>query len=146
MQTFLPYQSFTESAKVLDYKRLGKQRSEALIVYRTINNPNAKAWRNHPCTIMWNAYPEALVLYYNTILKEWIDRKYKNTMSFLSINQNKLKYPFWLGEETFHASHRAALLYKDYEWYKQFGWRERPKLSYVWPTYEKTDNFLLNKE
>ncbi len=29
MQTFLPYQDFTETAKCLDYRRLGKQRVEA---------------------------------------------------------------------------------------------------------------------
>lgn len=33
MQTFLPYFSFIESAKVLDNKRLGKQRVEALKNY-----------------------------------------------------------------------------------------------------------------
>ena len=29
MQTFLPYPDFTQSAKTLDYRRLGKQRVEA---------------------------------------------------------------------------------------------------------------------
>lgn len=36
MQTFLPYPDFKMSAECLDNKRLGKQRSECLIVLRSI--------------------------------------------------------------------------------------------------------------
>lgn len=36
MQTFLPYEDFTESARVLDYKRLGKQRVEGLQLIQII--------------------------------------------------------------------------------------------------------------
>ena len=32
MQTFLPYANYTKSAQVLDDKRLGKQRVEALLI------------------------------------------------------------------------------------------------------------------
>jgi hypothetical protein len=40
MQTFLPLPDFIESAKVLDYKRLGKQRVEAWQILKAILNPN----------------------------------------------------------------------------------------------------------
>jgi hypothetical protein len=48
--------------------------------------------------------------------------------------------PPWFGNAEFHASHRRALLYKNREWYSQFGWAELPdvpnedgKLNYYWP-------------
>ena len=36
MQTFLPFPDFKMSAQVLDYKRLGKQRVEALQILKTL--------------------------------------------------------------------------------------------------------------
>ena len=36
MQTFLPYPDFAESAKVLDNKRLGKQRVECLQIMKAL--------------------------------------------------------------------------------------------------------------
>ena len=36
MQTFLPYASFEESAKVLDRQRLGKQRVECLQIFNAL--------------------------------------------------------------------------------------------------------------
>jgi hypothetical protein len=44
--------------------------------------------------------------------------------------------PPWLGIEEFHSSHRAALLAKDYDWYSQWGWVEKPVIDYWWPTKE----------
>ena len=37
MQTFLPYSSFTESAKILDWRRLGKQRVEGMQIINAIS-------------------------------------------------------------------------------------------------------------
>ena len=53
MQTFLPYESFEESASVLDWRRLGKQRVEGMQIINAINNPKKQGWQNHPATIMW---------------------------------------------------------------------------------------------
>ena len=39
MQTFLPYESFEDTAKVLDYRRLGKQRVEGMQIINTIQTP-----------------------------------------------------------------------------------------------------------
>ena len=41
MQTFLPYESFRESAKVLDWRRLGKQRVEGMQIINA--NPSELA-------------------------------------------------------------------------------------------------------
>jgi hypothetical protein len=54
MQTFLPSTSFIQSAKCLDYKRLGKQRVEAKTIINILEGKTtSNAWRNHPATKMW---------------------------------------------------------------------------------------------
>lgn len=134
MQTFLPYANFTESLKCLDYKRLGKQRVEAMQILNVLSpDYNKKGWINHPAVRMWRGYEEALKLYYNISLEKWISRKYKNNMKFMKIDESKLIYPPWFGNEDFHASHRSNLLRKNYEFYSQYGWTETDDMSYVWP-------------
>ena len=44
--------------------------------------------------------------------------------------------PLWLGDPTFHASHRSNLLRKDPVFYGKHGWSEPTDLPYVWPTKE----------
>ena len=136
MQTFLPYKSFEKSAKVLDWRRLGKQRVEGMQIINAINNPNPQGWKNHPATIMWTPYVDALKHYTNVMIREWISRGYNNNMEFYDvdelINDDVVDFPHWLGKEELHSSHRANLLRKDYEYYSQFGWKEDPKSPYVW--------------
>ena len=132
MQTFLPYSNFQKTAEVLDYRRLGKQRVEGMQIIKTILTPEQKGWQNHPIVIMWTPYVQALQLYTNTIINEWIKRGYNNNMKLYEINS--LTMPHWLGKEEFHASHRANLLRKDFKHYSQFGWTENPKNPYVWYT------------
>ena len=144
MQTFLPLPSFKKSAEVLDYKRLGNQRNEAKTVYNIITKKiTGGAWKGHPCTLMWAPYPHALALYFNEICKAWESRGYINNIARLPVDQNLLKFPPWMGHHDFHSSHRAALLYKDFEWYSQFGWCEQPQLHYLWPVYDEALAFKL---
>jgi hypothetical protein len=131
MQTFLPYSSFTESARCLDYKRLGKQRVEAFQLLKAIKDPNY-GWQNHPATRMWRGHYWALAKYYNTVLREWIRRGYKNNMKRILI-RGHIVMPTWLGDKTFHESHRANLLRKDFEFYSRYGWDDDPEQPYVWP-------------
>jgi len=57
MQTFLPYTDFIQSAKCLDYRRLGKQRLEAKTILNILLNETTKAgWRNHPAVLMWSSH------------------------------------------------------------------------------------------
>ncbi|GAB3960278.1 hypothetical protein GCM10029978_009170 [Actinoallomurus acanthiterrae] len=62
MQTFLPYADFAATARVLDPRRLGKQRVEALQVLRGLTVPGY-GWRHHPAVRMWAGYEEALTRY-----------------------------------------------------------------------------------
>jgi len=129
MQTFLPYPEFVETAKVLDYRRLGNQRVEARKILSTISNGGG--WSNHPAVRMWRGYEAALTKYSNIMIQEWIRRGYRNTMEI--IDPGIVKLPPWVGDPAFHASHRGNLLRKDPSWYGKFGWSESPDLPYVWP-------------
>jgi hypothetical protein len=133
MQTFLPYANFAISAQVLDYKRLGKQRVEAMQLYRKLRGDDtSKVWSNHPALLMWKGYENALAIYYNYIRQEWIDRGYKNTMPELDVFYDATMPP-WLSDDKFHASHRSNLLRKLPEHYSKFGWTEPNDMEYVWP-------------
>ena len=79
---------------------------------------------------MWTPYVPALKHYTNIIITEWISRGYNNNMEFYDIDN--LIMPDWIGNEKFHASHRANLLRKDSEWYGQYQWDENPESPYVW--------------
>lgn len=144
MNTFLPHVSFSASATVLDRARLGKQRIEVLQLLRALSG-ETKGWVNHPACKMWRGYEGALVNYGLAVCNEWIHRGYSDTclqkIWDLEIRARwNPENPPWLGDRAFHASHRAALLYKDPVHYGQFGWTEKPavpnskgSLPYVWP-------------
>ena len=137
MQTFLPYKSFEKSAQVLDYKRLGKQRVEAMQIFNALTGVPTKSgkaytgWLNHPAVVMWKGYEEALLLYKNKMIEEWILRGYNNTMEMIGVSDD-VTMPHWLGSNRLHASHRSNLLRKDYKFYSQYNWKESNDLEYYW--------------
>ena len=136
MQTFLPYPDFKESVRVLDYRRLGKQRVETFQVLNILlDRTPSKGWRNHPVTLMWSGYEAALQLYQNYTIEEWINRGYKNTMQLEIIDAELILMPPWFGLDRFHRSHRSNLLRKDYEYYSQY-FDEPSDLEYYWPSKE----------
>ena len=59
-----------ESVKCLDYRRLGKQRVEAMQILKALGNPSY-GWQNHPAVKMWRGYEEALKFYMNMCILEW---------------------------------------------------------------------------
>ena len=140
MQTFLPYPDLQQSVRVLDYRRLGKQRVETFQVLNILlSRTQTKGWRNHPVTLMWEGYEPALQLYQNYTIKEWIDRGYKNTMQYEEIASGPIVMPPWFGLDELHKSHRSNLLRKDYEYYSQY-FDEDPNLEYYWPVENKKIN------
>src|SRR5690606_3092372 len=70
VQTSLPLPDFDESARLLDVRRLGKQRVEALQVLRGLTVPGY-GWRRHPAVLMWAGYEEALVRYGIQVCLRW---------------------------------------------------------------------------
>jgi len=129
MQTFMPYSDFKMSVKCLDYKRLGKQRVEAMQTYNQVTKGKG-GYPHHPVNKMWQGYPDALAYYHNLCIEEWVSRGYKNTMELLPVGF--INVPDWVGNRSLHASHRSNLLRKDQEFYSQYGWVEPTDLAYVW--------------
>tara|TARA_B100000686_G_C16742331_1_gene947335 strand:- start:1502 stop:1921 length:420 start_codon:yes stop_codon:yes gene_type:complete len=120
MQTFLPYSDFVKSAKVLDWKRLGKQRVEGLTILNILSpDYDKKGWKNHPIVKMWTGYDDALKLYTNAMIEEWIKRGYNNTMKIYHVPES-VEFPEWIGDNRLHRSHRMNLLRKDYKHYSRF--------------------------
>lgn len=143
MNTFLPYPSFVESARCLDYRRLGKQRVEAKQILEAIEKGPGAGWYNHPCTQQWIGHTRWLLSYAKDICQEWINRGYKDNLlqwfrdfDYMSMPDTDIMLPSWLGNEKFHASHRSNLLRKDPEFYGKYGWIEPNDLPYYWPSKE----------
>ncbi|GAB7049662.1 MSMEG_6728 family protein [Catenuloplanes indicus] len=153
MQTFLPYPNFLESARVLDGKRLGKQRAETLQVLRGLTRPGY-GWRNHPAVKMWRGFEEALVRYGLDVCVAWQERGHADTVAVTLIadyaagrrespadvtirSQAQLErvcaVPPWLGDDAFHLSHRSSLLQKDPDHYGPIFGDIPADLPYVWP-------------
>ena len=131
MQTFIPHTDFEKCAKSLDYRRLGKQRVECKQILNAIERGSG-GWSNHPATRMWRGYEPALRQYMRAIILEWISRGYVNNMEIPEPEEYEL--PPWWGREEIHASHRSALLEKDFEfYYEKNQWEDEPKLAYIWP-------------
>ncbi len=120
MQTFLPYADFDDCAAVLDDRRLGKQRVEALQVMRALTIERY-GWKSHPVVLMWTGYEEALAAYGTAICREWCRRGYADTCALkiqadaraggvpIIRTQAELaaagRLPPWLGDEAVHRSH-----------------------------------------
>ncbi len=153
MQTFLPYPDFQESALVLDRRRLGKQRVEAIQVLRGLIVPGY-GWRRHPAVRMWTGYEEALVRYGLDICRVWRDLGHQDSCAATLVadlarvrpgapvrGQRELagagELPPWLGDEAVHRSHRSALLRKDPEVYAERFPDEPDDLPYVWPSSDR---------
>ncbi|MGW0606044.1 MSMEG_6728 family protein [Streptomyces sp. NPDC002644] len=150
MQTFLPYADFRRSALALDRRRLGKQRVEALQVFRALTVPGY-GWQHHPAVRMWAGYEEALVRYGLEICRVWREQGRPDTCAdsltteYAALRpdaadvrpQKELaeagELPLWLGDRAFHRSHRSALLRKDPDEYATRFAGVPDDLPYVWP-------------
>ena len=139
MQTFLPYKSFSESARALEYRRLGKMRVEAWQLLRAIQGIT-KGWANHPAATMYRGYEYALCRYGLAMCDEWISRGYNDTMRsrFIAAMEDleDTGMPPWLGDEQFHLSHQSNLVRKDPEYYGTLFPDVPSDLEYIWPTNE----------
>jgi hypothetical protein len=141
VQTFLPYPSFAQSARVLDPVRLGKQRVEALQLLRAVTIPTY-GWRHHPAAKMWRGFVPALTKYGLEMTDAWIALGHADTVrpqllpfapEVDALAQEQLELPPWIGDDAFHLSHRSNLMRKDPEFYRQHFGDLPGDLPYVWP-------------
>lgn len=154
MQTFLPYADFTESAKVLDSKRLNKQILEGYQILKVLNNPDPRAaWRNHPAAKMWRGHETILHQYVMAMADEAdargikTDKNRENIKVLRNVTQKfwGIARPEWLDNinkiNRLTESHRANLYRKDPEFYFEFMHdKANPccdKCQYYWVTHEE---------
>jgi hypothetical protein len=120
MQTFLPYSSFDQSARVLDNKRLSKQIVETQQILNCLQIGGN--WSNHPAVRMWAGFSAALCRYGEALMVAFIKRGFDSGhKSWDKISEVMIKngwdrlspvFPPWLGDQKLHDSHRSRLLHK----------------------------------
>lgn len=135
MQTFLPYSSFEESARILDYRRLGKQRVEAWQILRSLDGIT-KGWSNHPAVRQWLGYEGALAEYGRVMCKEWINRGYRDSMLERFPNL-PIVIPPWLGDARLHISHMSNLVRKDPGYYRKYFPEIDETIPYFWVIHQE---------
>lgn len=141
MQTFLPYNSFEQTAQVLDTVRLNKQRSECKIILLTLLGRYAaegrRGWPYHPATLMWRGYEHALCTYAIAICREQRERGYEDSLLDFFLHEHKhlepTGDPYWLGQSQLHQSHRSNLVRKDATYYGPLFPDVDGTLPYYWP-------------
>jgi hypothetical protein len=163
--TFLIDPDFKTNAKLLDYRRLGKQRLEAKQIINILENyyewdivndngniklvrrEKKQGFNHHTAVMMWWGYVNALKHYYNIIVQEWISRKYKNTMAFYDVDESKIVYPPWLNWPQLYYSHRARLCEKNPTFYSFLKGTYPIEYdiynhTYIWPSKIKDDVYI----
>lgn len=110
-------------------------------------------YNHHPVTKQWAGYEPALMLYQFAVCDEWTDnRGYKDTCLGKTMDVfTEAGYtpddlvdppmPPWLGDEAYHMSHRANLVWKDPEFYVPVFPGVAPSEAKVYPSqYEHPDD------
>lgn len=134
MQIFVPETSFSEIARVLDYRRLGKQRVETFQILRA-NLDLTLGWKNHPASRMWAENLAGLSAYGVAMCEEWIARGYKDTTLdkiVALVSPDPTDLPTWWGRSDIVESHRSNLVRKDAGFYRLIYPNTPDDLPYVW--------------
>lgn len=139
MHTFLPYESYAETAKSLDSRRLNSGVNEALVILKSLarfyklNRRGESGWENHTVAKLWIGHELQLGRFGLALAKEFLVRSTAVTGDkAAALTRRKLRYQTWvsmvehmeeldfpdeppslLGDEEFHSAFRAWLLYKD---------------------------------
>jgi hypothetical protein len=138
MQTFMPEFHFPNSVRILDNKRLGKQRVETMQIMMGLHFGGFSS--NHPASIMWRGYECALMRYQYFTVQAWKRLGFQDTCleKTFRIHDHHcpgvIPMPWWRGDKDFHRSHQSNLIRKDPERYQPM-WPTVPDdLPYLWPT------------
>ncbi len=131
MNVFMPYPDLRKSVECLDPRRLGNQ------VYREGLTLIRGGWSRHPAALIWADHKRALTQYCLFGLEE-LERRgrfyphHKEAFQKYLLEFADTGLPDIVKDDRFCARHRAALLFKDFDYYKRFGWTEEPKIEYIW--------------
>lgn len=146
MQTFLPYSDFKQTATVIDNKRLGKQRVEAMQIFGALERTSG-GWVNHPAVVMWRNYEYQLARYGIAICNEWVARGFNDNLTpFFWDKALEFEFlghtavPWWLGNTQFHTSHQSNLIRKLPDHYGPLFPGVPDNIPYWWPTQNNFKN------
>lgn len=150
MQTFLPYEDYAESAKVLDANRLNSQLNESLVIVRSlfrqypVKKSGKSGWEGHTVVEMWRDCELQLARYAKACAFEYLyNRPLAVNNEAKSLTSRKARFSFWndliekledegypdtkiehLGDEEFHSAFRALLLFKDIQYATFRAWKQ----------------------
>lgn len=147
MNVLLPYESLRLSAHVLDMQTLSHQRGQALHLLKILAGRSAGKFLFDRVAELWRG-SEAALCYYAQACSDEVDARGYGDPDLprprSPVGALEWRYPVewataeplppdWVGIETLHASHRAALLNYDPAWYAQFAWIEPAAVNLFWP-------------
>lgn len=149
MQTFLPYSNFEDSVRVLDFRRLNKQVTEAMQLCNVFLRKMGKlqdgkrGWANHPVTKLWTLADGTICLrelieYTDTCERERKTRpSYRNPHKWTRYREQvlihapkNLRQLIWTPD--FHLSHRRNLVRKKPTYYIEYFGNIEPLDGYIW--------------
>ena len=142
MITFCPLTDVNAIAQLLDNKRLNAQRTEAGAILKWLRTPKRYArFQTAGFCTMWAHNMEALAVYYNAMLREWLARGFNVVVGKFEGcvlgREDEVVFPGWWGNSLLHSNHRTALLTKYPEHYSKYGWSEEGaadgNYNYIWP-------------
>jgi hypothetical protein len=149
MMIWVPYPNLRLAAHVMDTMRLGRQFNHGVHILRLVLGSVGAPLSirsERPCPVMWYGYGPALVYYMDLMVQELQQRGYPRNTPRTRTGEGAHAYgfppewafdppvmPAWLGMARLHASHRAALLFHDANWYQQFCWEDAPRMEIFWP-------------
>ena len=131
--TFVISNNPIDTFKILDVKRLGKQRLEAQMIIQILEGKKTNGYINHPMTKMWDGYVGGLKHYFNLCIDEWVRRGYKNKMEKYTDDTSGASalwsgkpdlggsisevLPWWFFNSQIHETMKASLIRKDEDYY-----------------------------
>ena len=153
VNTFLVHADYAISAKHLDNRRLAKQRIETQQIIDALTALEAgntsAGWVNHPATRSWRGHLDALKLYFNAVVTEWVNRGYNNNYELYTDLPTSISHPHWVTSSKLHYSHMAQLIQKDPLYYSVENLQDKIppelltyfqslppeylKMGYIWP-------------
>lgn len=133
MHTYMPYEDFKETARVLTIHDLGISISSTVNIldclHETVDDTEIlDTYRRLPVIRMWKDKEVILVQYGETLLEEWYGRPSHERMEIDFIGEEEalaqhmewatsgdysMETPRWKGDKIFHNAHRAELIRND---------------------------------
>jgi len=145
MQTFFPVAGDAEASLLyLDERRRRNQINETFVILNTLLSGRTTGWPNHPATLMWEGYTEALASYglINALMFEGytMQRLLFSEVVNAAEPPGLVLWPKWTRDDRVAQSHRSNLYRKLPNYYAP-----APPQGYVWPVWRrvKVGGYLL---